>query len=238
MRATDRDQHGETQAEDTASCHDDMTMPMAESTTPRVQREGGKPFLVDEDGDRVSVTDAHGTIARFEMSYEPPGPGERKKFGPPMRARIPSAIYLAAAVVFGCVTALAYNSPPNSALFSWAVDGDRIRPISVSVIAVVVLVSALATVIRTQMRGVIVTDDWIEARSLLPLGIPRARRWGWPQVTRIVVDGDRTGLQFYDGAFERLPEVADGRALAQVMMHHAGKHKIDVSVLQPTGRPS
>jgi hypothetical protein len=216
-----------------------MTTPMPESMTERVHRDGAMPFIVGEDGDRVSVTDAHGTIARFEMSYEPPAPGDRVKFGPPFRTRIPSAIYLAAAIAFGCVTWLAYNSPPNSTLFVWAVEGDRVRPLSVSVIAVVVLVSALATVIRTQMRGVIVTDDWIEARSLLPLGIPRARRWGWPQVTRVVVDGDRTGLHFYDGGFERLPEVADGKALAQVMMHHAGRHKIDVSVLQKDlGRPA
>jgi hypothetical protein len=187
--------------------------------------------MVDEDGDRVSVTDANGTIARFEMSYEPPEVGQRLKFGPPFRARIPSAIYLLAALVFGGVTLLAYNSPPGSSLFTWAVEGDRIRPLSVSVIAVVVLVSAVATVIRTQMQGVIITDDWIEMRALLPLGIPKARRWGWPQVTRLIVDKDRTGLQFYDGGFERLPEVADGRGLAQAMMHHAMRHKIDVTVL-------
>lgn len=203
---------------------------MTDSMTPRVQREGAVPILLDEDGDRVSVTDANGTIARFEMTYEPPD-GARLKFGPPVRARIPSAIYLAAAIVFAGVTWLAYDSPPGSPLFSWAVDGDRIRPLSVSVIAIVVLISAVATVIRTHMRGVILTDDWIEARWLLPLGIPRARRWGWPQVTRIVVDGARTGLQFYDGGFERLPEVADGRALAQHIMRHAGRHKIDVTVL-------
>jgi hypothetical protein len=201
-------------------------------TRARVNREGAVPFIVDEDGDRVSVTDANGTIARFEMSYEPPA-GGRVKFGPPLRARIPSAIYLAAAVAFSVVTWFAYNSPPSSKLFSWAVEGDRIRPLPVSVIAVVVLVSALATVIRTHMRGVIVSDDWIEARYLLPLGIPRARRWGWPQVTRIVVDEDRTGLQFYDGHFERLPRVSNGRALGQLMMHHAQHHKIDVTVLPP-----
>ena len=28
---------------------------------------------VDDDGDRISITDVHGTIARFEMSYEPLG---------------------------------------------------------------------------------------------------------------------------------------------------------------------
>jgi hypothetical protein len=200
-----------------------------------VNREGAVPFIVDQDGDRVSVTDANGTIARFEMSYEPPA-GGRVKFGPPLRSRIPSAIYLVVAVAFAVVTWVAYNSPTGSWLFSWAVDGDRVRPLSVSVIAGMVLVSAIATVIRTHMRGVIVADDWIEARYLLPLGIPRARRWGWPQVTRIIVDGDRTGLQFYDGGFERLPEVSDGRALGQLMMHRAQHHKIDVTVLPPTLR--
>ena len=219
-----------TQAATSAPCHDEMASPMTDPMTPRVQREGAVPFLVDEDGDRVSVTDANGTIARFEMTYEPPD-GARVKFGPPMRARIPSAIYLAAAIVFAGVTCLAYNSPPGSPLFGWAVEGDRIRPLSVSVIAIVVVISAVATVIRTQMRGVIITDDWIEARSLLALGIPRARRWGWPQVTRIIVDGARTGLQFYNGGFERLPEVADGRALAQHIIRHAARHKIDVTVL-------
>ncbi len=207
-----------------------MASPMPDSMTPRVQREGAIPVVVDELGDRVSVTDANGTVARFEMTYEPPA-GARVKFGPPMRARIPSAVYLAAAMVFAGVTWLAYGSPPGSWLFAWAVEGDRIRPLSVSVVAVVVLVSALATVVRTQMRGVIVTDDWIESRSLLPLGIPRARRWGWPQVTRLIVDGERTGFQLYGGGFERLPEVADGKALAQLMVHQAGRHKIDVTVL-------
>jgi len=111
------------------------------------------------------------------------------------------------------------------------------RPLSVSVIAVVVLVSALATVIRTHMRGVIVTDDWVEARYLY-MTIPKARRWGWPQVTRIVLDGVRAGFELYDGSFERLPEVADGRALAEAILHHASRLKIDVTVLDRTGQPT
>jgi hypothetical protein len=193
---------------------------------------------VDDDGDRISITDVNGTIARFDMSYEPPSAGERAKFGPPPRARIPSAIYLAVAIAFGCVMAYAYNAPTSSKLFVWAVEGDRIRPLSVSVIAVILVVSALATVIRTHMRGVIVTDDWIEARYLLPLGIPRAKRWGWPQVTRLVIDGDRTGFDLYDGSFERLPEVANGKQMVQLMVHHAARLKIDVTALErvPTRR--
>ena len=193
---------------------------------------------VDADGDRISITDVNGTVARFDMSYEPPSAGERTKFGPPRRARIPSAIYLAASAIFGVVTVCAYNAPTGSTLFVWAVEGDRIRPLSVSVIAVILLVSSVATVIRTHMRGVIVSDDWVEARSLLALGIPRAKRWGWPQVTRLVIDGDRVGFEMYDGSFERLPEVGDGKAMAQLMMHHAARLRIDVTVLErrPTRR--
>jgi len=191
---------------------------------------------VDEDGDRISVTDVNGTVARFEMTYEPPGEGERIKFGPPLRTRIPSALYLLASIVFGIVTIYAYNAPTSSKLFVWAVEGDRIRPLSVSVIAVILMVSSLATVLRTHMRGVIVTDDWIEARYLLPLGIPRARRWGWPEVTRVVLDGPRAGFELYHGGFERLPEVADGQGLVNIIVHHAGRHRIDVSVLERTIR--
>jgi hypothetical protein len=187
--------------------------------------------LVDDEGDRISITDVNGTVARFEMSYSPPSAGDRVKFGPPLRSRIPSAVYLAASVVFAIVTAYAYNAPRTSKLFVWAVEGDRIRPLSASVIAVVLLVSAAATVLRTHMRGVLVSDDWVEARYLLALGIPRARKWSWAQVTRVIVDDAHVALEMYDGSFERLPVVADGAALAQLMMHHAMRLRIQITVL-------
>jgi hypothetical protein len=217
-----------------------LTVSRATPTTPPpppVPSAASAPHeRVDEDGDRISVTDVNGTVARFEMTYEPPGEGERVKFGPPVRARIPSALYLVASIVFGIVTLYAYNAPTSSKLFVWAVEGDRIRPLSVSVIAVILLVSSVATVLRTHMRGVIVTDDWVEARYLLPLGIPRARRWGWPEVTRVVLDGPRAGFELYHGGFERLPEVADGQGLVNIVVHHAGRHRIDVSVLERSTR--
>jgi hypothetical protein len=196
-------------------------------------RPSGHPVsdTVDEDGERISITDVNGTVARFEMSYEPPSAGERLKFGPPRRTRIPSALYLLAAIVFGIVTAYAYNAPTSSKLFVWAVEGDRMRPLSVSVIAIVLLVSSVATVIRTHMRGVIVTDDWIEARYL-QMTLPKARRWGWPQVTRIILDRERVGFETYDGGFERLPEVADGKGMVEVILHHAARLRIDVTVLE------
>jgi hypothetical protein len=192
-----------------------------------------RPPSVTDDGDRISVTDVNGTVARFEMTYSPPaGAEDRAKFGPPLRTRIPSALYLLAATGLGAVVLYAYAlAPSSSPVFGWVVEGDRGRPVSASVLAVVIVVSALATVLRTHMRGVLVGPEWVEARYLLPLGIPRARRWGWPQVTRVVVDGKRIGFDLWDGSFERLPEVADGRALVDLVLQHAQRLRIDVTVL-------
>src|SRR5580700_2664998 len=139
------------------------------------------------------------------MTYSPPS-GERIKFGPPLSARIPSAIYLAAALVLGGLVLYAYTTATSgSRLFIWIVEGDRGRPLSASVLAVIVVVSGFGTVLRTHMRGVLVSDEWIDARYLLPLGIPRARRWAWAQVLRVVLDGTRVALELWDGSFETLP---------------------------------
>jgi hypothetical protein len=203
--------------------------------TPPIQsgNDDAAPEIVDN-GDRISVTDVNGTVAKFEMTYSPPT-SERAKFGPPLRTRLPSAAYLGAALVLGGVVIYAYAfAPSNSAVFAWIVEGDRGRPVSASILAAIVVVSALATVVRTHMRGVLVSDDWIEARYLLPLGIPRARRWVWPQVHRVVVDGARVGFELWDGSFERLPKVEKARELVDVIQQHAQKRRIGVTVLHPT----
>jgi hypothetical protein len=190
------------------------------------------------DGDRVSVTDVNGSVARFEMSYSPPGADpSRTKFGPPWRTRLPSALYLGVALVLGAVVLYAYTAAPSSSVvFEWVVERDRGRPLSASVLTVVIVVSALATVLRTHMRGVLVGEDWVEARYLLPFGIPRARRWGWPQVLRIVVDGTRVAFELWDGSFERLPEVAKGRELVELIVRQAHRRRIQVTALDPTLR--
>jgi hypothetical protein len=194
------------------------------------------PSVVDDDGDRVSVTDVNGTVARFEMTYSPPA-GGRLKFGPPLAARIPSAIYLTGALILGGLVLYAYGAASsNSLLFVWVVERDRGRPLSANVLTVIVVVSALATVLRTHMRGVVVSDDWVEARYLLALGIPRARRWAWAQVLRVVLDGTRVAFELWDGSFERLPEVARGRELVDVILQHAQRKRIDVTVLDAAAR--
>jgi hypothetical protein len=140
-------------------------------------------------------------------------------------------------MILGAAVLYAYTlAPSNSRLFVWAVEGDRDRPVSSTVLAVVILVSALATVLRTHMRGVILSDQWIEARYLLPLGIPKARRWGWPQVLRVVIDGTHIALELWDGSFERLPEVARARELVQLVQQQAQRRHIDVTVLERATR--
>jgi hypothetical protein len=194
------------------------------------------PSVIDDEGDRISVTDVNGTVARFEMSYSPPS-GERLKFGPPLAARIPSALYLAAALVLGALVLYAYEAASsNSLLFVWVVEKDRGRPLSANVLTLIVVVSAVATVVRTHMRGVLVSDDWVEARHLLLFGIPRARRWAWAQVHRVVLDGTRVAFELWDGSFERLPEVAKGRELVDVVLQHATQKRIDVTVLDAATR--
>ncbi len=189
-----------------------------------------------DDGDRDSITEVHGTVARFEMSYSPPS-GAKTKFGPPLSERIPSGLYLLGALILGAVVLYAYGYAPSSSKVCWWIgEGDRGRPLSSDVPATIVVVRAVATVVRTHMRGVLVSDDWIEARYLLPFGIPRARRWGWPQVLRLIVDGPHVAFEFWDGTYERLPRVANSAGLVDLLIQHADRHRIDVTVLKPLPR--
>jgi len=116
------------------------------------------------------------------------------------------------------------------------VEKDRGRPLSANVLTLIVVISAIGTVLRNHMRGVLVSDDWVEARYLLPFGIPRARRWAWTQVLRVVLDGTRVAFELWDGSFERLPEVAKGRELVDVVLQHATQKRIDVTVLDAATR--
>jgi hypothetical protein len=100
------------------------------------------------------------------------------------------------------------------------------------VLAAMIAVSALATVLRAHMRGVVIGPDWIEARYLLLAGIPKTSRWGWPQVNRIILDKRSIALELMDGSWERLPEVADPTALRAHMIAQAMKRRIDVTELE------
>lgn len=190
------------------------------------------PDVLDE-GDRPSITEVNGTVARFEMAYSPEGEAERLAFGAPLLTRLPSYLFAACcAGVVGMVT-LAYSGSSNSRLYVWIVEGDEDRPIPALVLAAVIALSGLATVVRSHMRGVVVTKHGLEARYLLPMGVPRLKRWAWAQIHRMVMDERGVMLELWDSTYERLPAVAEGARLAGVLAHAAGKHGIVTTQLAP-----
>lgn len=207
-------------------------MPM---TSPAPPHEAPLPDLSDE-GDRPSITDAGGTVAHFEMAYEPP-PKERIPFPAPMWARLPSLLWLGFGIAVNVLVAMAYAGSHNSSLFVWIVEGDRNRPLPASLLAGIVLASGLATVIRAQMRGVVLHGDGLEARDLMPLGIPRVRRWLWAQVHRVIIDDTKSpeetevAIEIWDGAYEKLPQVAQGAELARLLEQRAGGRGITITRL-------
>lgn len=184
-----------------------------------------------EGSDRDSVTDVHGTVARFEMAYTPQT-GERFPFGPPMKAKVPSFLYLGAALAAAAVVAIAYTGTSGSALFRYIVEGDKHRILSAPGFALILVASAVGTVVRTHMRGVVVSAEGIETRTLLLLGLPRVRAWAWPQVDRIIVDDEHQVLvELWDGTYERLPDVGERARLAELLQQIAAARRIRVTRL-------
>ena len=63
-----------------------------------------------DDGDRPSITEVNGSVARFEMAYNP-NPDDRFVFGPPLWQRLPSLLFVGFAGALGvAATFIAYNS--------------------------------------------------------------------------------------------------------------------------------
>ncbi|MDB4934237.1 MAG: hypothetical protein JWP87_1209 [Labilithrix sp.] len=169
---------------------------------------------VDE-GDRPSITDVNGTVAKFEMAYNPQRT-DRFAFGVPLLMRIPGYAFLVFAAVIALTVLAAYNGSSNSRLYIWVVEGDRSRVFGSGPLAFIIAFAALGNVIKTALRGVIVTRDAIEARFLIA-GFPKVKRWTWAQIDRVVVDDQDVMLELWDGSYERLPKVRDAKKLADLL---------------------
>lgn len=118
------------------------------------------------------------------MTYRPEG---AVAFGPPLKERLPAYAYFAFAVGVSLFVVYGENAPSASRAFQYVVEGDRHRMIPSSVCAIILFTSALAAVLRLQMRGVVVHPYGIELRELLTLGWPRVRRFHWSQIDRLFV---------------------------------------------------
>jgi hypothetical protein len=182
----------------------------------------------ESDGDRSSITDVNGTVARFEMAYTP-AIGERLFFGPPTSAKIPGFVFLAFALVLVMLEVAAYSGSSNSRLYVWLVEGDRGRPLPSAMLAAIVLISALGTVVRAHLRGVVIRAEGLEARYLVALAFPRVRTWAWAQVHRVVVDERSVMLELWDGTYEKLPPVAEMPKMRDTLLGVCAGRKIPVT---------
>jgi hypothetical protein len=196
------------------------------------------PDVVEDidDGDRPSITEVNGTVAKFEMAYNA-DKSDRFAFGVPLVARLPGYAFLAFAAIIGLTVLSAYYGSSNSSLYIWVVEGDRHRVFGSGPLAFIIVFAALGNVLKTALRGVIVTADAIEARFLVA-GFPKVKRWTWAQIDRLVVDEGDVMLELWDGTYERLPRVHDAKKLADLLAgiatargravtrleHVAGKH--------------
>lgn len=155
------------------------------------------------------------------MTYRPE---RRIAFGPPIRQRLPSLAYLAFAFTVCAIIVYGQHAPSSSALFHYVVEGDSGRLIPSSVCAIILVSSALAAVLREQMRGVILHADGIDVRELLSLGLPRVRRFHWAQIDRVFVPPAEASarakairLDLWDGTRTWLPDVARSGELGMLL---------------------
>jgi hypothetical protein len=189
-----------------------VTQPRTPSPTPHVAPD----VIADvDDGDRPSITEVNGTVAKFEMAFDPEK-SDRFAFGVPLLTRIPGYAFLVFAALIALTVLTAYNGSSNSRLYIWVVEGDRNRVFGSGPLAFIIVFAALGNVLKTALRGVIVTRDAIEARFLIA-GFPKVKRWTWAQIDRLVVDDEDVMLELWDGTYERLPKVRDGKKLADLL---------------------
>ncbi len=147
------------------------------------------------------------------MTYRP----TESVYGPPFAKRIPSLIYLALALLFGLFIAFAESSPTDSWQFVYVVERDVHRPLGSRPFAIILVLSALAAVVRTSMRGVRVRPDGVECREVVGLGWPRIQRYRWPQIDGIDLATRSIAFDLWDGTRTFLPVVSDREGLAVVL---------------------
>ncbi len=183
-----------------------MFAPMAQS-----QSQPELPGIIEtaDEGDRPSITEVNGTVARFEMAYNP-APSDRFVFGPPIWQRLPSLLFLGFAATVGMAALLAHQGSSNTALYRFIVAEHR------TPLVFVIVLAAIATFIRSGLRGVVITREGVETRTL-SMGFPRVRKYGWAQIDRVVLDKHDVLFELWNGSYERLPKVRDSEKMADLL---------------------
>ena len=161
----------------------------------------------------------------FDMTYRP----AETVFGPPFVVHLPSIVYLLLALGAVVVVFLAEQAAPGTFLYREVVLRGAHGFIGARTFAALLLAGAIASLIKTSMRGVRIRGDGLEFRDVFALGVPRLRRYKWAQIDRIVLDSPRSiAVDLWDGSRAELPEVGDRSRLAVALEKVAHARAIPV----------
>jgi hypothetical protein len=161
----------------------------------------------------------------FDMTYRP----AETAFGPPFVVHLPSIVYLVIALGAVVVVLVAENSAPGSYLYREVVLRGAHGFIGARTFAGLLVAGAVASLLKTSMRGVRIRGDGLEFRDVFALGLPRLRRYKWAQIDRIVLDTPRSiTVELWDGTHAELPEVGDRGRLAVALEKVAHARAIPV----------
>lgn len=161
----------------------------------------------------------------FDMTYRP----SERVFLAPWSQRLPSLVYLVGAVLVLAVVLVAEGSSSNSVLYVRVIEENSRRLMSPRVFALLLFVSALATVVRGGMRGVRIRGDGIEYRDVVSGFWPKLRRMRWPQIDRIVLDvPSEIVVELWDNSRVYLPRVEDREGLMLALENVAAARAIPV----------
>lgn len=147
------------------------------------------------------------------MTYRP----AESAFGPPWTAWLPSMLYVLLAVAVVGLVVAGEMARDGSWLHVYVVDRDVHRVVGARTLAFVLVVSSLASVARSGMRGVRLLPDGLEYRDVLTLGWPRVRRFKWAQIDCIVLDEASIAVDLWDGSRHFLPSVGDRLGLSTAL---------------------
>ena len=157
------------------------------------------------------------------MTYRP----AESFFGPPLIVRVPSILYAVLALAVVVMVASAEMGPPGSFLRAYMIE--RPHPISARTFAIMVVIGAVASILRSGMRGVRIRGDAVEYRDVVSWTWPRIRRFKWAQIDRITLSSDMVSLDLWDGTHQELPPVSDAEGLSRVLEKVAAARAIPIS---------
>jgi hypothetical protein len=150
----------------------------------------------------------------FDMTYRPAD----TVFGPPFIVHLPSLVYVFVALGAVVVVLLAEQASPGTFLYREVILRGAHGFIGARTFAALLVAGAVASLVRTNMRGVRIRGDGVEFRDVFALGVPRLRRFKWAQIDRIVLDSPRAiAFELWDGTRAELPEVSDRARLAAAL---------------------